>query len=211
MKKIVIIDYSLGNLFSVNQALVNCGANVILTDKPEDLLSADAIVLPGVGAFNEAMNNLRKSKLDEAILDCIKQGKPFLGICLGMQLLFNNSEEFGSTDGLGIIEGTIKKFKSSSNKKVLVPQVGWNTISLPKNLDWEKTVLKGINENTYMYFVHSFYALPKNADNVLCETTYADIKYCSAVIKENVTATQFHPEKSGAEGLKIYTNWLNTI
>lgn len=211
MKKIVIIDYSLGNIFSVNQALVNCGANVIISDKPGDLLEADAVVLPGVGAFNEAMNNLRKSKLDQAILDCIKQGKPFLGICLGMQLLFNNSEEFGSTDGLGIIEGTIKKFKSSANKKVLVPQVGWNTISPPINLNWEKTILKGINENTYMYFVHSFYALPKNADNVLCETTYANINYCSAVIKGNVTATQFHPEKSGVEGLKIYTNWLNTI
>lgn len=211
MKKIVIIDYSLGNIFSVNQALVNCGANVIISDKPGDLLEADAVVLPGVGAFNEAMNNLRKSKLDQAILDCIKQGKPFLGICLGMQLLFNNSEEFGSTDGLGIIEGTIKKFKSSANKKVLVPQVGWNTISPPINLNWEKTILKGINENTYMYFVHSFYALPKDADNVLCETTYANINYCSAVIKGNVTATQFHPEKSGVEGLKIYTNWLNTI
>jgi len=211
MKKIVIIDYSLGNIFSVNQALVNCGANVIISDKPGDLLEADAVVLPGVGAFNEAMNNLRKSKLDQAILDCIKQGKPFLGICLGMQLLFNNSEEFGSTDGLGIIEGTINKFKSSANKKVLVPQVGWNTISPPINLNWEKTILKGINENTYMYFVHSFYALPKDADNVLCETTYANINYCSAVIKGNVTATQFHPEKSGVEGLKIYTNWLNTI
>jgi glutamine amidotransferase len=211
MKKIVIIDYSLGNLFSVNQALVNSGANVCISDKPTDLLEADAVVLPGVGAFNEAMGNLQKSKLDKAILDCIKQGKPFLGICLGMQLLFNNSEEFGSTNGLGIIDGTIKKFKSSGYQKILVPQVGWNNISAPKNMNWEKTILKGINENTYMYFVHSYYALPKNAENVLSETTYSDIKYCSAVIKDNVTATQFHPEKSGEEGLRIYTIWLNTI
>lgn len=211
MKKIVITDYSLGNLFSVNQALTNCGANVNISDKPEDLLCADAIVLPGVGAFNEAMNNLRKSKLDKAILDCIKQGKPFLGVCLGMQLLFTNSEEFGSTQGLNVIEGTIKKFKSISGEKLLVPQVGWNTISAPKNLNWNNTILKGINENSYMYFVHSYYALPKNSENILSETSYANINYCSAVIKKNVTATQFHPEKSGIEGLKIYTNWLNTI
>lgn len=210
-KKIAIIDYSLGNLFSVNQALVNCGADVFISTNPSEILKADAIVLPGVGAFNEAMTNLKVNGLDEAIHTFIKTGKNFLGICLGMQLLFNNSEEFGSTNGLNIINGTIKKFKSTTNEKLLVPQVGWNTIAQPQNRNWDKTILKGINENAYMYFVHSFYAVPDNESAILTTTSYGNINYCSSVIKDNVTATQFHPEKSGVEGLKIYNNWLNSF
>ncbi len=211
-KKIAIIDYSLGNLFSVQQAFKQCEAETFVTDDPEQILNADAIVLPGVGAFAEAMDKLTQYKLDIAIKDSINQGKPFLGICLGMQLLFSQSEEFGATNGLGIIEGEIKKFKSISPElKLHVPQVGWNTINYSQRSTWKDTILDGIPEGEYMYFVHSYYAVPKLIENSLCTTTYGGIDYCSAVIKNNVTATQFHPEKSSEKGLLIYKNWLKKI
>ena len=211
-KKIAIIDYSLGNLFSVQQAFKQCGADTFVTDDPDQLLSADAIVLPGVGAFAEAMDKLKHNKLDLAIKDSILSGKSFLGICLGMQLLFTKSEEFGATEGLGIIEGEIKKFRSlNSGDKLHVPQVGWNTIRQTQANNWNETALDGISENEFMYFVHSYYAVPKLIENSLCTTSYGGIDYCSAVIKDKVTATQFHPEKSGEKGLLIYKNWLNKI
>lgn len=211
-KKIAIIDYSLGNLFSVQQAFKHCGAETFVTDDLDQILRADAIVLPGVGAFAEAMDKLTQFKLDIAIKDSIKQGKPFLGICLGMQLLFSKSEEFGATVGLGIIDGEIKKFKAlNSAEKLHVPQVGWNTIRHSQSSNWNGTILEGLPEHEYMYFVHSYYAVPKFIENSLCTTNYGGIEYCSAVIKNNVTATQFHPEKSGERGLEIYKNWLNKI
>lgn len=209
-KKIVIIDYSLGNLFSVQQAFTQCDVTTIVSNNPEELLSADAIVLPGVGAFAEAMDNLKHYQLDLAITQSVNSGKPFLGVCLGMQLLFTSSEEFGATKGLGIIEGEIKKFKSlDATEKLHVPQVGWNNIRSGNS--WKGTIFENIDQETYMYFVHSYYAIPKFAENSLCSTNYGGIDYCSAVIKNNVTATQFHPEKSGEKGLLIYKNWLNKI
>lgn len=210
-KKIAIIDYSLGNLFSVQQALTQCGASTFITNNPEEIASADAIVLPGVGAFAEAMNYLKNNKIDLAVKESIKTGKQFLGICLGMQLLFDSSEEFGATEGLGLVKGTIKKFRSLSSEKLHVPQVGWNTISEPIAGKWANSPLKDIEVNSYMYFVHSFYAMPAFDENILCVTNYGGITYCSAVIKDNITATQFHPEKSGEKGLSIYKNWLNNI
>jgi glutamine amidotransferase len=208
-KKIAILDYSLGNLFSVQQAFKQCGAETFLTDDPDLIITADAIVLPGVGAFAEAMDKLIQNKLDIALRDSINKGKPFLGICLGMQLLFTQSEEFGVTKGLGIIEGEIKKFKTlSSGEKLHVPQVGWNTISHSPANNWKETILEDLPEHEYMYFVHSYYAVPKFIEDSLCTTTYGGIEYCSAVIKNNITATQFHPEKSGEKGLLIYKNWL---
>ncbi len=211
-KNIVIIDYSLGNLFSVQQAFLHWGVETIVSHDPDDIRAADAIVLPGVGAFAEAMLNLKKYKLDLAIKDSIESGKSFLGICLGMQLLFNTSEEFGKTNGLGIIEGEIKKFKSDQEGyKLLVPQVGWNQI-LPTSKDnWKGTVLENVEVNSFMYFVHSYYAVPKSVENSLSTSVYGGIEYCSAVIKDNVVATQFHPEKSGEVGLRIYKNWISKI
>lgn len=209
-KNIVIVDYSLGNMFSVQQAFAYHGVNAILTGDKQVIESADAIVLPGVGAFAEAMNNLRERDLVNAIKQAVDRGKPFLGICLGMQLLFDKSEEFGSTEGFGIIPGVIKRFKFSE-KKVHVPQMAWNNINEPKPDKWKNTALEGIKNNEFMYFVHSYYAVPENNEHVLCETTYQGLKYCSAVIKDNVIATQFHPEKSAQEGLKIYKNWINKI
>ena len=211
-KKIAIIDYSLGNLFSVQQAFKQCGADTFVTNDPDELLSADAIVLPGVGAFAEAMDKLKYNKLDLVIKESISSGKSFLGICLGMQLLFTKSEEFGATEGLGIIEGEIKKFRAlNSGEKLHVPQVGWNTIRQAQANNWKGTALDGIPEHEFMYFVHSYYAVPNQIENSLCTTSYGGIDYCSAVKKDKVTATQFHPEKSGEKGLLIYKNWLNKI
>lgn len=211
-KKIVIVDYSLGNIFSVQQAFNQFGAATILTNDHNELITADGIVLPGVGAFAEAMRYLKEHKLDIALKDVIAKRKPFLGICLGMQLLFDKSDEFGSTEGIGIISGQIKKFSNSDqDKKIHVPQVGWNNVKEPQEGKWKGTILEGVETNSYMYFVHSYYAVPKFQENVLCTTEYGGLKYCSGIIKDNITATQFHPEKSGEKGLLIYKNWLKTI
>ena len=209
-KKVVIIDYSLGNTFSVQQALAYFDIEAELTDDKQKVENAEAIILPGVGAFGEAMKNLQSKELINPIKSFVEKGKPFLGICLGMQLLFDKSEEFGSTEGLGIISGTIKKF-NFENKKVHVPQMGWNNIQEPVSGKWKNTALSGIKNNEFMYFVHSFYAAPDKHENILCETEYAGLKYCSAVIHKNVFATQFHPEKSASEGLKIYKSWIEKI
>ena len=211
--KVAIVDYGLGNLFSINQACLHVGLDTKITSDLNEIKNADAMILPGVGAFGDAMNYLKKSELMEPIKEFVKAGKPFLGICLGMQLMFTESEEFGSNEGLNLIEGKIIKFPShdSVNNIVKVPQIQWNKIS--KNTDelWRNSALKGIPENSYMHFVHSFYAKPDNENHILSYTEYADINYASAVIKDNMTGFQFHPEKSGEQGLKIYENWAKTI
>jgi glutamine amidotransferase len=212
MKSIAIIDYSLGNLFSVEQALIQCGAKCLISSDASEIANADAIVLPGVGAFSEAMGFLRQNKLDLAIQESIANGKQFLGICLGMQLLFDRSEEFGATEGLGIISGEIKKFRSlKAGEKLHVPQVGWNTINEPSPSRWSNTPLKDLKPGAYMYFVHSFYVTASQKEDVLSTTVYGGQDYCSSISKKNVTATQFHPEKSGEAGLSIYKNWLSKI
>jgi len=211
-KKIAIIDYSLGNLFSVQQAFSQLGAETQITNSIEEIKSADGIVLPGVGAFGAAMDFLQVNKIDLAIKDTVQKGIPFFGICLGMQLLFEESEEFGSTKGLGMIKGKIKKFRSTDpSMKLHVPQVGWNTIQQPKNNNWQNSPLKELSNGSYMYFVHSYYAMPEHENDILCSTNYGGIEYCSAVQHNNIFATQFHPEKSGDKGLSIYKNWLTKI
>ncbi len=209
-KKIIIIDYELGNLFSVQQAFAHLGVEAIVSGNKQDIENADALVLPGVGAFAEAMNQLNSKDLVSAIKTSTQKGVPFLGICLGLQLLFDSSEEFGNTKGLGIIPGTIKKF-NFNNSKIKVPQMGWNNIIEPTAHKWINTPLHDIQSNEFMYFVHSYYAEPLNIENVLCQTIYENKTYCSAIIKENVVATQFHPEKSATQGLKIYKNWIEKI
>jgi glutamine amidotransferase len=208
-KKVVIIDYQLGNLFSVNQALKNIGLETIISSNPNDIISADAIVLPGVGAFGDAMNNLINLGLTTAIKDFVNTGKPFLGICLGLQLLFTDSEEFGSSKGLDLINGTVKRFSNIdlNNERVRVPQITWNTISMPNDKSWENTPLFDIKNNEDMYFVHSYYVVPSEKGVDLTYTSYGGLKYVSSVLKNNILACQFHPEKSANEGLKIYKNW----
>lgn len=207
IKKVTIVDYHLGNLFSVKQACDVVGMNASITSSAEDIYAADAIILPGVGAFREAMNNLDELNLIEPIKKSVAEGRPIFGICLGLQLLFTESEEFGSGNGLDLIKGVIKKFPPVYNEeKVRVPQIGWNKV-YKDQLAWENTALKDIDENEFMYFVHSYYAEPTGNDTVITKTNYAGIEYCSGVMRDNIFATQFHPEKSAAKGLTIYKNW----
>jgi len=203
-KKVAIIDYGMGNLFSVKLACEKVGFDSLITNDKPEILQADALILPGVGAFGDAMNALKKMDLAETIKEFIKSGKPFLGICLGMQLLMSESEEFGMHKGLDIIKGKVVKF---SNKNEKVPQVGWNKIIKAK--DWGNGLLKNVLNNEYMYFVHSFYCQPVEKEIILSKTNYAKIDYCSSFQKENIFACQFHPEKSGEKGLIIYENLAN--
>lgn len=208
MKKICIVDYKLGNLFSVNQALINIGLNPVISSNKEDIQNADAIVLPGVGAYGDAMDNLRNLDLIDTLRDAVEQKKPFLGICLGLQLLFTESEEFGHVKGLDFIKGRVTRFNNVNAEGNIrrVPQIGWNTISPVKEKEWNNTPFKNIPDNTYVYFVHSFYIDPMEEVGVT-KTTYDGHTYISSVQKDNIFACQFHPEKSGDIGLEIYNEW----
>jgi glutamine amidotransferase len=207
-KKIVIIDYQLGNLFSVNQALTNVGLDIKVTSNAEDVESADALILPGVGAFCDAMNNLHGFNLINPIKESIRHGKPFLGICLGLQLLFTESEEFGFTKGLDLIKGKVKRFSKNSREGETrkVPQIAWNQINKIKDISWDNTPLNNIKDGEFMYFVHSFYVVPEEPV-ALTQTDYDGQNYVSSILTKNIFACQFHPEKSAQEGLKIYNNW----
>ena len=207
MKNVIIIDYQLGNLYSVKQACDTIGINAKISCEHDDILNADALILPGVGAFNEAMSNLKKLNLDLAIIQKVKSGVPIFGICLGLQLLFTESEEFGAGMGLDLISGVIKRFPEKyQNRKIRVPQIAWNTI-YNQEQDWEKTALREIKNNDFMYFIHSYYVEPKDKNNILTLTNYDGIEFCSSVNYKNIFATQFHPEKSSDKGISIYKNW----
>ena len=207
LKKVVIIDYQLGNLFSVKQACDTVGINAEISSNREDILNADALILPGVGAFIEAMNNLKKFSLDTAIQNKVNGGTPIFGICLGQQLLFTESEEFGAGKGLDLISGIIKRFPETfEERKVKVPHIAWNTI-FKLNQEWDITALKDLNNNDFMYFIHSYYVKPKYDDCILTLTNYDGIEFCSAILRNNIFATQFHPEKSADKGISIYKNW----
>jgi glutamine amidotransferase len=210
-KKIVIIDYQLGNLFSVRQACLHIGYEAVVTTDPAELAKADYAILPGVGAFADAIDNLNKFGLTSAIKDFVSSGKPFMGICLGLQLLFTESEEFGNNKGLNLIEGKIRKFPAHdmSQRVLKVPQISWNQISETENNAWADSPLRSCKSGDYMYFVHSFYADPVTQESVLSTTEYGGYSYCSAVTKDNIFACQFHPEKSGLPGIEIYRNWIN--
>ena len=207
MKNVIIIDYQLGNLYSVKQACDTVGINAKISCEKDDILNADALILPGVGAFIEAMNNLKKLNLDLAIIQKVKSGVPIFGICLGLQLLFTESEEFGAGKGLDLISGVIKRFPELyQNRKIRVPQIAWNTI-YNHDQDWGKTALKEIRNNEFMYFIHSYYVEPQDKKNILTQTNYDGVEFCSSVNYQNIFATQFHPEKSSDKGISIYKNW----
>lgn len=206
-KNTVIIDYQLGNLFSVKQACESIGLRTIISSSKDEIKNADGLILPGVGAFIEAMNNLKNLDLIDVIKEKVNDGTPLFGICLGLQLLFTESEEFGTKNGLNLINGSIKRFPSTLNdKKIKVPHISWNTIYKNK-IDWVSSPLKHLTDNDYMYFVHSYYVIPSDKDCILTLTNYDSIEYCSSIKLKNIFATQFHPEKSAIKGLKIYENW----
>ncbi len=212
-KKITIIDYQLGNLFSVKQACDTIGLTATVSSSKKDIEHSDALILPGVGAFQEAMKNLESFDLIAPIIESVNSGKPIFGICLGLQLLFSESEEFGSGRGLDLISGVIKKFPSSNGeRKIKVPQIAWNQI-VKYNQSWEESPLKEVKDREFMYFVHSYYVQPLSDSCVLTHTDYDGIEYCSSILENNIFATQFHPEKSSEKGLSIYKNWavLNNL
>tara|TARA_B110000003_G_C16593136_1_gene512609 strand:+ start:852 stop:1478 length:627 start_codon:yes stop_codon:yes gene_type:complete len=208
MKKISIVDFEGGNLFSVVQACNTLGFNVSVTSSYKEILKSDGLILPGVGSYPHAMKVLNKKDLVSPIQDFINSEKPFMGICLGFQLLFSNSEEFENCDGLNIIKGSVKKF-NFKEKNIKVPNIGWNKIY--SNSDWKKTPLENIKNNEYMYFVHSYYVDPIDINDILSYSKYEGFEYCSSVKKNNIFATQFHPEKSGLEGIKIYKKWSKLL
>lgn len=199
---IAIIDYGAGNLQSVKKALDFIGADSLITDDPQVILSADKVLLPGVGSFGDAMNSMRKNNLVETVKECAESGKAFLGICLGLQLLFEESEESTGVEGLGIFKGKIKKFPSNMGLKI--PHIGWNSLSIKQN----DTLFKNVPDNAYVYFVHSYYLVAENEKDVAAVTNYG-MDFHSAVGKNNVFATQFHPEKSGDVGLQILRNFAS--
>jgi glutamine amidotransferase len=200
---IAIVDYGMGNIRSVEKGFLKVGAEVRITADPKVIADAKGLVLPGVGAFRDCMANLGKLNLIDVILTEIRKGKPFLGICLGLQLLFTESEEFGACRGLDLFPGKVVRFNfdsipESQGGKLKIPHMGWNTAKLERR----PPIFEEIPDNSYFYFVHSFYVVPSDK-GIIAATTEYGIDFCSMIWKDNVFATQFHPEKSQETGLKI--------
>lgn len=201
---IAIVDYGMGNLRSVQKAFETVGHEAVVSRDPAVIDRAERVVLPGVGAFGDCMNNLARYRLDEPIRRAILDGKPFLGICLGLQLLFTESEEFGIHKGLNILPGKIKRipYPSPSSAGFKIPHMGWNTISIRQ----PAPLLNGIASNSYVYFVHSYYVQPDDPA-VTCTVTEYGIPFVSSIWKDNIFAAQFHPEKSQQVGLQLFRNF----
>lgn len=199
---IAVIDYNAGNLTSVRLALEYIGAYCEVTRDPKKIISADRIIFPGVGAAGNAMKNLSDMGLIPPIRSAVKDGKPFLGICLGTQVIFEYSEEDGGVPCLGLAPGEVKKF-NPVDPMCKVPHMGWNTVKIRRN----HPLFDGIEDDSEFYFVHSYYPLARDRSFVLGETDYADVIFTSAVGKDNLFATQFHPERSGRIGLKLLENF----
>jgi glutamine amidotransferase len=211
--KVAIIDFEMCNLFSVNQACKYVGLEAMITSDRHVIAKADAIILPGVGAFGDAMSNLKRLDLVGPIKDCLARGAPLLGICLGMQLLFSESAEFGTHRGLDIVKGSVERFprENSIGKIIRVPHVGWNQVRKvfhAQGDSWALTPLQNTKDGEYMYFVHSFIVKPEDPAVTLAVTDYDSIQFCSSININNIFGCQFHPEKSAREGLNIYKYWL---
>jgi glutamine amidotransferase len=199
---IAIIDYGVGNLRSVEKAFAATGCEAVITGDEEQLRVAERLVLPGVGAFANCMRSLAEHGLTEVVRELVQKGTPLLGVCVGMQMLFEVSEEFGETAGLGFIKGRVRRF----NDQLVVPHVGWNQI----HQLFSHPLFEGISDNSFCYFVHSFYCEPENDAAVVGETEYG-IRYASVVAQGNICGVQFHPEKSQSVGLKLLQNFALNV
>lgn len=202
---IAIIDYGMGNLRSVQKGFEKVGFDAVVTADPKVVMEAAKVVLPGVGAFRDCMRNLEQGGFVEPLLKVIRDGRPFFGICLGLQLLFTESEEFGLHKGLGVIPGRVVRFPEGmieGGEKLAVPHMGWNQISFRSR----PPAFEGIEEGANVYFVHSYYVKPED-ESVMATVTSYGVDFCSAIWKDNIVATQFHPEKSQEIGLKILKNF----
>jgi glutamine amidotransferase len=197
---IAVIDYGAGNLRSVTNALVRLGYQAKVTCEPEDVVNATAVIFPGVGAAADVMESLREAGMDEAIREVINEGQPFFAICVGMQVMLSATEEGGLNECLGIIPGTVRRLPAG----LKVPHIGWNQVRQVS----AHPIFKGIPDGSNFYFVHSYYAEPEDA-SVVAGTTEYGVSLCSVLIKDNLIATQFHPEKSGRLGLRMYSNFLD--
>ncbi len=204
---IAIVDYGMANLRSVEKALAFVGGDPIITSDSKVIARADKVVLPGVGAFCASMNNLKRSCLQHAVRDFTQTGKPFLGICVGLQMLFDESSEMGDSPGLGLFAGKVVKFfehgRPAGTEDLKVPQIGWNELTPSPN----SKLLSGVLPGDRVYFVHSFYPVPQDASIISATSDYGG-PFCCAIEKGNIAATQFHPEKSGRVGLQILRNFV---
>lgn len=209
--KVTIIDYGVGNIFSVCRAFEHCGAEVLLTDCIKDIQTAERLVLPGVGAFVDGMAGLRSRNLIEPIKQYAATGRPFLGICLGMQMLLDSSEEFGLHEGLGLISGKVKAIPSTGvdGKPHKIPHIGWNELLVSENARWSSTIFENVSPGSSVYFVHSFEVVPQLQVTRLADSNYNGRVICAAVRSGSVFGCQFHPEKSGVVGLEIINSFLN--
>jgi len=205
MSGIVIIDYGLGNIKSISNAFSSVGADVTVSRDSDAIMNAAGLVLPGVGAFQHGMEKLRDFGLVDIIKERAGAGVPLLGICLGMQLMLSKGEEFGQSDGLDLISGEVVKFNPAGDVPYKLPNIGWNELSFDGCA--ETPLLQGVEQTESMYFVHSFYANPRDVAHVLSYSDFAGIRYCSTIGKDNVFGCQYHPEKSGESGLKIIRNF----
>ena len=201
---IAIVDYGVGNLYSVEKAFARFSSDVVLTHEAEIIDKADKVVLPGVGAFGDCMKNFKASGLVDAVLRAVKSGKPVMGICVGLQIMFEGSDESPGVAGLGIFKGRVRKINAPELK---IPHMGWNSLTVNENASINIDLFKNIRENPYVYFVHSYYAVPEDKSVITAKTVYGE-EITAAVGKDNVIATQFHPEKSGDIGLSIIKNFV---
>ena len=201
---ITVVDYGMGNLRSVAKALEKVGFNVKVSSNPQDIKDAKGIVVPGVGAFGDAIHNLERFGLLDEVVKAVEEGKPYLGICLGLQILFEYGYEFGEHEGLGLLKGKVIRFENKEGYKV--PHMGWNQVWIKQ----KEGLFSDIKEGEYFYFVHSFYAVPSEEKDIASITDYS-VDFCSAVQKDNIWAVQFHPEKSQKAGLKLLENFKTFV
>ena len=211
---VVIIDYGVGNLLSVRRGVEICGGIPTVTSCPDQISNAERLILPGVGSFSDGMRSLSDQKLIEPIKDYVLKGRPFLGICLGMQMILDESHEFGLNKGLGLIPGKVLSIPSMSScgQKFKIPHMGWNSIRPgKKSKNWHNTILQNTSKEDSVYFVHSFFALPENEEYNLASCSYAGKDFCAVINNENIYGCQFHPEKSGPVGLHILDVFCNEL
>ena len=214
--RVTVLDYGLGNIYSVAKALESIGASVSIADTADEIIKADRLVLPGVGSFPQGMRNIHEKKVEKSIDGFAKKGRPLLGICLGMQMLFSVGEEFGITQGLNFVDGRISRIKDKKNVEsrsdLRLPHIGWSSLSTKKGgVPWEKSILRGFQPDSAtkkVYFLHSYKAIADNTNEILAVCYYGNDEIVAAIQKDNILGCQFHPEKSGPAGLEILANFL---
>ena len=206
---VTVVDYGCGNLLSVSRGLEHSGGSVNITGEPEKIAAAERLVLPGVGAFGKAMQGLNEKDLPDTVRRFVDTGRPFLGICVGMQAMLDYSEEFGRHDGLGLIAGHVEAIPKTGADGTMhpIPHIGWNVLTR-ENSAWDDSILAGVEENQSVYFVHSFHAVPDDENTLLASCSYDGRRITAALAKDNMTGCQFHPEKSGTAGLRILSDFL---